>query len=198
MGISRAFQATLARHDTIIETWHFLYQLPSPHYLPSSALFDGLQSHMVMDSLLTAITFPLAARIHFQRLQMTSFHQFYSHRQWERQAKPLFKFETLIGTSCHTISSTLACYHYLCLTMSTWRSRDLLNKRRPRHPVSFLTHISPLSFNCHNSMSEYNLEACALDAAGALKLALDITWYNDADDDVPMATTSVASTVRPL
>jgi hypothetical protein len=47
-------------------------------------------------------------------------------------------------------------------------------------------------------MSATNLEACALDAAGALKPASDITWYNDADDEVPMVTPPVAPTVRPL
>ena len=34
---------------------------------------------------------------------------------------------------------------------------------------------------------------CALDASGTLKSADDIEWYNDADDDAPMETFSIAA-----
>ena len=39
-------------------------------------------------------------------------------------------------------------------------------------------------------MSNTNFESCALDANGGLKPASTITWFNDADDDIPMATVS--------
>ena len=39
-------------------------------------------------------------------------------------------------------------------------------------------------------MSSSNLESCALNTNGALKPASAITWFNDADDDIPMATIS--------
>jgi hypothetical protein len=43
-------------------------------------------------------------------------------------------------------------------------------------------------------MSNVNSESCALDANGALKPASAISWYNDVDDDAPMATISRAPT----
>jgi hypothetical protein len=43
-------------------------------------------------------------------------------------------------------------------------------------------------------MSNINSESCALDANGVLKPASTISWYNDADDDAPMATISCAPT----
>ena len=43
-------------------------------------------------------------------------------------------------------------------------------------------------------MSNVNSESCALDTNGALKPALAISWYNDTDDDAPMATISHAPT----
>ena len=39
-------------------------------------------------------------------------------------------------------------------------------------------------------MSNTNFESCALDANGGLKPASAITWFNDADNDIPMATVS--------
>jgi hypothetical protein len=43
-------------------------------------------------------------------------------------------------------------------------------------------------------MSNVNSKSCALDANGALKPASAISWYNDADDDAPIATISRAPT----
>ena len=39
-------------------------------------------------------------------------------------------------------------------------------------------------------MSNTNFKSCALDANGGLKPASAITWFNDVDDDIPMATVS--------
>jgi hypothetical protein len=39
-------------------------------------------------------------------------------------------------------------------------------------------------------MSNTNFESCALDANGGLKPASAITWFNDVDNDIPMATVS--------
>ena len=44
--------------------------------------------------------------------------------------------------------------------------------------------ISPLI------MSNTNFESCALDASGHLKPASAISWFNDADNDIPMTTVS--------
>ena len=42
----------------------------------------------------------------------------------------------------------------------------------------------------HLIMSSSNLESCTLNTNGALKPASAIAWFNDADDDIPMATIS--------